>query len=88
MSTSRPGKHGHAKVKVVGLDIFNNKKKEDVTPSTHKVLVPEVTRREYIVSPKLCLLPFSRFLKLIFPDISAREPGKGRLGVAVGPKNE
>ena len=87
MSTSRPGKHGHAKVKVVGLDIFNNKKKEDVTPSTHKVLVPEVTRREYIVSPKLCLLPFSRFLKF-FPDTSAGEPGKGRVGVAVGPKNE
>merc|ERR1712106_1093052 len=47
MSTSKTGKHGHAKVNMVALDIFTNKKLEDICPSTHNMEVPHVTRKDY-----------------------------------------
>merc|ERR1711994_1158454 len=47
VSTSKTGKHGHAKAHGVALDIFTGKKYEDLCPTSHNVEVPFVKLQEY-----------------------------------------
>ncbi|KAH0459398.1 hypothetical protein IEQ34_012212 [Dendrobium chrysotoxum] len=47
VSTSKTGKHGHAKCHFVAIDIFNQKKLEDIVPSSHNCDVPHVNRTDY-----------------------------------------
>ncbi|KXZ44769.1 hypothetical protein GPECTOR_62g884 [Gonium pectorale] len=49
VSTSKTGKHGHAKCNFVAIDIFTGKKYEEMTPSSHNVDVPNISRKEYTV---------------------------------------
>merc|ERR1711915_375437 len=49
VSTSKTGKHGHAKAHIVATDIFTGKKMEDLCPSSHNLDVPFVKRTEYQV---------------------------------------
>lgn len=47
VSTSKTGKHGHAKCVFVGVDIFTGKKMEELTPSSHNCDVPHVSRTDF-----------------------------------------
>merc|ERR1712037_701823 len=47
VSTSKTGRHGHAKAHIVALDIFTSKKYEDLCPSGHNIEVPFVKRTEF-----------------------------------------
>jgi translation initiation factor 5A len=49
LSVSKPGKHGHAKVNLIAIDIFTSKKYDHITPSHSTVEVPFVCRQEYLL---------------------------------------
>ncbi|XP_041667888.1 eukaryotic translation initiation factor 5A-2 [Cheilinus undulatus] len=69
MSTSKTGKHGHAKVHLVGLDLFTQKKFEDICPSTHNMEVPNTTRKDY----QVCNVDCDGFLSLMNDNGDTRE---------------
>eukprot|EP01010_Urceolus_cornutus_P001463 NODE_2004_length_674_cov_1315.798400_g1566_i0.p1 GENE.NODE_2004_length_674_cov_1315.798400_g1566_i0~~NODE_2004_length_674_cov_1315.798400_g1566_i0.p1 ORF type:complete len:177 (-),score=67.97 NODE_2004_length_674_cov_1315.798400_g1566_i0:142-615(-) len=48
-TTSKTGKHGHAKAHIIAIDIFTSKKLEELCPTTHNLDVPNVQRTEYPV---------------------------------------
>ena len=69
ISTSKTGKHGHAKCKFVALDIFTGAKKEDMQPSSHNCEVPNVGRKEY----SLLDIDDEGFLSLMADDGSTKD---------------
>jgi translation initiation factor 5A len=50
ISTSKTGKHGHAKANITAIDIFTGKKYEEVAPTSHTLPIPVVVRAEYTVA--------------------------------------
>jgi len=81
MSTSKTGKHGHAKVHLIAIDIFTGKKMEDISPSTHNMDVPNVHRTEY----QLVNID-DGFLNLMTQDGTAKDDVKvpeGSLGTEI-----
>ncbi|KAF1361511.1 translation initiation factor eIF-5A [Lizonia empirigonia] len=72
MTTSKTGKHGHAKVHLVAIDIFTSKKLEELCPSTHNMNVPNVRRQEYL----LVDVSEDGFLSLMSDDGSTKDDVK------------
>ena len=69
VSTSKTGKHGHAKCNFTAIDIFTGKKYEDIIPSTHTALIPNVVRKEY----SLVDISADGFVSLMDEDANVRE---------------
>lgn len=63
MSTSKPGKHGHAKINIEGYDVFTHQKLVDSGPASHNVEVP-VILKEY----QLLYIADDGFLSLFSVD--------------------
>merc|ERR1712138_99515 len=49
VSSSKTGKHGHAKCHFVATNIFTGKKQEELCPATHNIDVPFVFRDDFQV---------------------------------------
>merc|ERR1711861_106852 len=47
VTTSKTGKHGHAKCHFTGIDIFTEKKMEELVPSSHNLECPFIKREEW-----------------------------------------
>ena len=47
ITTSKTGKHGHAKANMTGLDIFTGKKYMDISPTSHNMVKPVVSTKSY-----------------------------------------
>lgn len=45
LSKSKPGKHGEAKVRIVGIGVFDDRKRELFKPAGHKVHAPVIDKR-------------------------------------------
>jgi translation initiation factor 5A len=47
VTSSKTGKHGHAKCHFVAIDIFTGKKVEDLVPASHTTYAPFMKKTEY-----------------------------------------
>jgi len=69
MAKSKPGKHGSAKIKVVGLDIFSGKKYDHIFQSAQQICMPVVKKTDY----HLLYLLGDNFIKIQAADGTSRE---------------
>lgn len=69
VSTSKTGKHGHAKINITGIDIFSGKKYQESSPTSHNLMQPVITKQDY----QLVELDEDDFLTLLDENGSVRE---------------
>jgi translation initiation factor 5A len=66
---SKPGKHGSAKIHVTGIDLFTNKKIDDIFSTAGTAWSPVVTKVEYEVAD----INTDGFVSLIEKDNTLKE---------------
>jgi len=69
ITTSKTGKHGHAKANITGIDIFTGKKYQDISPTSHNMMQPIVAKKDY----QLIQIEEDGFLSLMDEDGTIRE---------------
>ena len=69
LATSKPGKHGTAKVVFTGVDIFTGKKIEIINATSDHVVVPIVKKVELEVAD----ISDDNFVSMILADASLKE---------------
>ena len=69
ISTSKTGKHGHAKASITGIDIFTKKKYEDSCPTSHSIEAPFVVRKDY----QLADIGHDGYVTLLLEDGTTKE---------------
>ncbi len=52
ITTSKTGKHGHAKANITGLDIFTGNKYQDMSPTSHTMCVREQPPRVRVLAAR------------------------------------
>ena len=50
MTSSKSGKHGHAKIHIVATNIFNDTKHDIISTSTHNVDSPNIVKSDYLLT--------------------------------------
>lgn len=82
-STSRPGKHGHAKVRIKATDIFTGSTKEIVKPGHDNVEVPIILKKKgqilSITGDDVEIMDMETFENLLADVKSADEDIKDKL---------
>ncbi len=68
-AVSKPGKHGSAKIHVTGIDLFTNKKIDDIFSTAGTAWSPVVTKVEYEVAD----INTDGFVSLIEKDNTLKE---------------
>lgn len=69
VSTSKTGKHGHAKASITGIDIFTGKKYQDIAPTSHNLMQPVIVKKDY----QLIQIEEDNFISLMDDDGTIRE---------------
>lgn len=69
IAISKTGKHGHAKARLTGIDIFTSNKYEDMCPTSHNMEVPVVTRLDYTLMD----ITSENFVSLMKEDGSTKD---------------
>lgn len=81
--TSKPGKHGEAKARMVAIGLFDGQKRSLVHPVKHKVHVPLVDRRKAQIlaniGPEIQMMDLETFETFNIPVIDIPEKFKASM---------
>ncbi len=86
ITTSKPGKHGEAKARIVAIGIFDNQKRSVVFPVKHKVKVPIIEKKNaqvLSVANKEAQLMDSETYETFLISLSDEELDKVKAGTEV-----